>query len=196
MPGSAGTSHSSPHAYGSGTREATSPCGTSVDSPPSMAGRSPRSSGTGSCRSRRTVCPCSPSSHPRSWSSRHQHNHRRRRRVSRRPPQSRHRQRLRTPNRHRLRSRHRPPPIRRLRRRQPHLLHRLRLRRPNPHDRHAISQIASFKEEEDLEPGALAGCGLRVIRSDKARAFLAASLVSWVAEQGMGCLFIERGSPQ
>jgi hypothetical protein len=31
----------------------------------------------------------------------------------------------------------------------------------------------------DLEPGALAGCDLPVIRSDKAREFLVASLVSW-----------------
>ena len=46
---------------------------------------------------------------------------------------------------------------------------------------------------EGLEPGALARCGLPVIRSEKARAFLAATLVSWVVEQGMGCLFIEKG---
>jgi transposase InsO family protein len=36
----------------------------------------------------------------------------------------------------------------------------------------------------------------RVIRSDNGREFIAASLVSWLAEQGVQAAFIEKGSPQ
>jgi hypothetical protein len=52
------------------------------------------------------------------------------------------------------------------------------------------------RDVEELEPGALAECGLPVIRSDKAREFLVASLVSWVTEQGMAYSSPTRGSPQ
>ena len=37
---------------------------------------------------------------------------------------------------------------------------------------------------------------LRMIRSDNGREFVAASLVSWLAEQGVACAFIEKGRPQ
>jgi len=36
----------------------------------------------------------------------------------------------------------------------------------------------------------------RTIRSDNGREFVAASLVSWLAEQGVACAFIEKGRPQ
>ena len=35
-----------------------------------------------------------------------------------------------------------------------------------------------------------------MIRSDNGREFVAASLVSWLAEQGVACAFIEKGRPQ
>lgn len=36
----------------------------------------------------------------------------------------------------------------------------------------------------------------RMIRSDNGREFVAASLVSWLTEQGVACAFIEKGRPQ
>jgi len=45
--------------------------------------------------------------------------------------------------------------------------------------------------------GELFGVGKpRLIRSDNGREFIATSLVSWLADQGVGCAFIEKGRPQ